>query len=125
MLTFSYDTTSDFEKALADDFNNYAKNNNLDIQINHVGLSVMNVSILANGYGPFVKSMLKRKSKNYDLIFMDNTYTTQFVNYVTDLKNYVSKETIDKYTSKIALAVEYVGDKLMALVLSFFFFKYK
>ena len=119
MLTFSYDTTSDFEKILADDFNNYAKIHNLDIQINHVGLSVMNVSILAKGYGSFVNSMLKRKSNNYDLIFLDNTYTTQFANHVADLKNYVSKETIDKYTSKIALAVEYVGEKLMALVSSF------
>jgi len=79
----------------------------------------MNVSIYANGYGSFVNSMLKRKSKNYDLIFLDNTYTTQFANHVADLKNYVLKETIDKYTSKIALSVEYVGDKLMALVSSF------
>ena len=122
MLTFTYDTTSDFEQRLADDFNNYAKEKKLDIQINHIGLSLMNVSIYSNGYGTFVESFLKRKSKNYDLIFLDNTFTNQFASHLADLKNYVSKETIEKYTSKIALSVEYVGDKLMALVLSFFFF---
>ena len=121
MLTFSYDTTSDFEKVLADDFNNYAKKHNLDIQINHVGLSVMNVSKYANGYGTFVESLLKRKSKNYDLIFLDNTYTNQFANQVADLKNYVSKEVIEKYTSKIALSVEYDKDRLVAMV-NFFSF---
>jgi len=60
--------------------------------------------------------VLRKKSINYDIIFIDNIYANLFADYAADLNIYLSKDIIDKYSTGITPKIGFVGDKLVAMV---------
>jgi len=116
ILTFSYDSVDYYQEEMVDDFNEYAKEQNLDIQIHRTSLSMLNITNIANDYLSFIEKEFKKESTNYDLFVVDDIYTNQLNEYTSDLRKYVSKEIIDKYSSGITSKIGYIGEKLVALV---------
>jgi len=106
----------DFQEVIVSDFNKYVKKQNLDINIHRTSLTTLNSSIHVDEYAAFIEAKLKKKSKDYDIILVDNIYANRFVDHVTDLSKYLSKDTINKYSSGIAPKIGYVGEKLVIMV---------
>ncbi|ORX80266.1 hypothetical protein BCR32DRAFT_268953 [Anaeromyces robustus] len=83
-------------------FNEYAKENSIDTEIDIELHSPSNSSLYVDDYGSFIEHLLKKKSTKYDIIFYDVIYTPRYSSYFIDLKDYLPKEHIDNYASGIA-----------------------
>ena len=114
-LTYSFNDADEYQEQIVNDFNNYAKEQNLDITIHKTTLTTLNSSDHVDNYEAFVEAKLKKKSQDYDIFLIDNIYSNRFAEDVNDLSKYLSNEIIDKYTN-INLKTGYVGEKLITLV---------
>jgi len=63
-----------------------------------------------------VEVLLKRNSSKYDIYFYDYTYVSKYAPYLLELNEYVSKEELSQYNSKILLTNCYHQNKLVGLV---------
>ncbi|OUM63183.1 hypothetical protein PIROE2DRAFT_10343, partial [Piromyces sp. E2] len=104
-----------YQEDIVNDFNKYAIEQDLDIEIHRTALSILNTTVFVDDYASFVETVLNKNSNDYDLFLVDIIYTNRFSNYVSDLNEYVSKEIIDKYSSGITSKIGYVGEKLVGL----------
>eukprot|EP00833_Pecoramyces_ruminatium_P000409 jgi/Orpsp1_1/1174441/evm.model.c7180000050111.1 len=66
-------------------------------------------------YGSMVESLLKRKSKKYDLFFYDNTYTPKFGPYLLNLNEWVSESHIKMFDQSIISQTCMHNDNLVGL----------
>jgi len=97
---------------IADDFNKYAEENNIDIYIN---MKVVQKSDSFEAFGSQVEQTLKKKNNKYDIYYYDNGYTQKYGPYLLNLKKYLSKDHIGIYDPKILeMACEY-DDALVGL----------
>ncbi|ORX65346.1 periplasmic binding protein-like II, partial [Anaeromyces robustus] len=117
IAAFSYDPEDPYIIKIVKDFNEYAKENNLDIQLNNILLSSHNTTVLNVGYASTVETWLRKKQTDYDIFTMNTIYTSRFAKYSADLKKYVSKDLIDSYSKGIASKIGYYKDKLVGLPL--------
>ena len=69
-----------------------------------------------------IESLLLKKSKKYDLLYFDNTYTTTLGRYFLNLEDYIPIEHINNYKDGIALQTCYYDNHLIGLVIAFFFY---
>jgi len=115
-MASSYDVADDYQESLISDFNKYAKEHHLDIDIHRTTLSSLNSSIYVENYAAYIESMLHKGSTDYDIILIDHIYVDRFVDYVADLSQYMSNEVLNQYVSGIAPKIGYVGEKLVTMV---------
>ncbi|ORX86586.1 hypothetical protein BCR32DRAFT_240855 [Anaeromyces robustus] len=101
-------------KLYVDGFNEYAKDNNLDIHINLNLMTHNNSTISIQNSSLMVESLLKKKKNKYDIYFFDNTYTRQYCSYLLDLNVRLPKEHIEMYDKNILSQVCRCEDKLVA-----------
>jgi len=83
-------------------FNDYAKNNNIDITINIEIYSPSNSTVNADSFGSEIEYILKKKKNKYDIILYDIMYSPRYAPYFVDLSDYIPKEHIDLYSSTVA-----------------------
>eukprot|EP00833_Pecoramyces_ruminatium_P001529 jgi/Orpsp1_1/1175561/evm.model.c7180000054357.1 len=62
-----------------------------------------------------VESLLIKKKDKYDLFFYDNAFTQKYGNYLLDLNDYLSKEDIEIYDSKLISEICTYENKLVGL----------
>jgi len=113
-----------YQDLIISDFNNYAKEQHLDITIHRTTLSSQNSSIHVDDYATFIESKLNKKNPDYDIIFIDIIYAYKYVNHVADLNKYLSKETLDNYKSGIASKIGYIGNKWVTMVNFYIYYIY-
>jgi len=108
---------------LENEFNNYAKKENLDITVKITLLTHYNATIYTTrSYGSMVESLLKKHSSKYDIFFYDNTYTSKYSPYLMDLTEYISEEELKEFNPYIISKLCTYQNKLFGLVkLNFFF----
>ncbi|ORX60797.1 periplasmic binding protein-like II [Piromyces finnis] len=87
---------------ITNQFNEYAKENNIDIRIDVQLYSPTNSSLNVNDYGTEIEVLMKKKSEKYDLIFYDTMYSPRYAPYFLDLSKHMPKEHIDMYKNTIA-----------------------
>lgn len=100
------------------DFNDYAKEHNLDATIKTTTYTIANCSSEVDDYGSILEHLLKKKSQKYDLIVFDNMYSPRYAPYLEDLSEWLPKDHMDMYTSGIANKTCTAGGKFVALVSS-------
>jgi len=101
---------------VVNEFNQYAKNHNLNISINLNLLTTTNSTNTLSNYITTVESLMEKKNNKYDLYFFDNSYITHYGEYLLDLSNYISKDYIDMFDSKIISQTCLYENKLVSLV---------
>ncbi|KAL6635869.1 periplasmic binding protein-like II [Neocallimastix sp. 'constans'] len=94
-----------------DEFNKYSEEKKLNITINLTKLTTATVI----NFGSSVEVLLKRNSSKYDIYFYDYTYVSKYAPYLLELNEYVSKEELSQYNSKILLTNCYHQNKLVGL----------
>jgi len=102
-VTYSYRDSPQEINKLADMFNHYAKENNLDITLQLTVFTSVNSEIgnSAVNYNTIVESFLNKKSSKYDLYFYDSAYSAKFGNHFINLFEYLPNEYINMYNSDI------------------------
>jgi len=90
-VTYSYRDSPQEINKLADMFNHYAKENNLDITLQLTVFTSVNSEIgnSAVNYNTIVESLLNKKSSKYDLYFYDSAYSAKFGNHFINLFEYL------------------------------------
>ncbi|ORY61097.1 periplasmic binding protein-like II [Neocallimastix californiae] len=107
-------TDEDFSyKLLINKFNEYSIENNLNITLSLNLISKENSTL--TDYELAIESLLLKKSKKYDLLYFDNTYTTTLGRYFLNLEDYIPIEHINNYKDGIALQTCYYDNHLIGL----------
>ncbi|ORX84437.1 periplasmic binding protein-like II, partial [Anaeromyces robustus] len=106
--------------AYIDGFNQYAKDNNLDIKV-ELNLMTMNSNYdsLGNSY-LMIESLLKKGSSKYDIYFYDVSYLKQYSPYLIDLKEVLPEEHIYMYDEQILDQICTYDGKILGLILYIF-----
>jgi ABC-type glycerol-3-phosphate transport system substrate-binding protein len=114
-VTFSYSQTDSYLDGIINDFNKYSKSIGDDIYIHKILLCAANTTSFVNDYASTVEDMLRKDSAKYDFYMINTIYTERFGKYITDLKPYVSEETIKNYSNGVTSKIGYYKGKLVAL----------
>ena len=102
--------------AYVDDFNQYTKENNINIQAE---LTLMTINTVSNSLGNsylMIEQLLKKKNNKYDIYFYDVSYGKQYSPYLIDLKKVLPEEHINMYNKYILAEICINDDKLIGLV---------
>ncbi|ORX85072.1 hypothetical protein BCR32DRAFT_242070 [Anaeromyces robustus] len=100
---------------MVNEFNNYSKNNNLDINIHLTALLQNNFTSTFTDYETFLDYLFTKKSNKYDLIAYDNVYKMRYGPHLLDLKNILPKEHIDMYMEGVSNQTCIYNDKIIGL----------
>ncbi|OUM59304.1 hypothetical protein PIROE2DRAFT_15192 [Piromyces sp. E2] len=96
-------------------FNKYAKENNLDIDLKITILTPLNSTSSIDNYSSMIQSLIQRKSTKYDIFFYYSSYSKEFGEHFVNLKDYLNEEHINNYDSNILLQTSMYKDKLVGL----------
>ncbi|OUM66671.1 hypothetical protein PIROE2DRAFT_6093, partial [Piromyces sp. E2] len=102
---------------IANDFNEQAKKNNLNIEINVTLYNPSNSTNHVDDYGSMLEHLLMKKSLSYDLFIYDNMYSPRYSPYFEDLRNWLPEEHIKMYSSGVASQTCTYEDKWVGLPL--------
>lgn len=102
------------------DFNEYAKENNLNITLQLNLFSELNSTATVRDYETSIDSLFQRKSSKYDLIFYDNIYSKRFGSHLINLNDILSKDHIDMYMEGVASQTCFYENKLVGLVITLY-----
>jgi len=108
----------DMYRILVDNFNQYSKENKLDIELSMELFSVMNTTYTTTSeYGSTIDSLLLRKSKKYDIYCYDPIYIKKYAPHLENLKLHIQKEHMELYSTGNAPKVSIVNDEWVGLVI--------
>jgi len=105
---------------VVNEFNQYAKDHNLNISFNLNLLTATNTTNTLSNYITTVESLMEKKNNKYDLYFFDNSYTTHYGEYLLDLSKYISKDYVDMFDPKVISLTCLYENKLVSLVNVFY-----
>ncbi|KAG4090153.1 periplasmic binding protein-like II [Neocallimastix lanati (nom. inval.)] len=97
-LAFTQLGESEIYTFLINNFNKYSKENGYDITIKLNLLTPSNSTSNTNDFLSLMESILLKKSDKYDIYFYNNIYTSRFEPHFLNLKEWLPKEHIDKFT---------------------------
>ncbi|ORX79048.1 periplasmic binding protein-like II [Anaeromyces robustus] len=113
VIAYAIDPTFQPYTPMVNDFNEYSKRNNLNITLNLNIYTNLNLTTNINDYA-MVKTLLTKKKK-FDLFFYDNAFTPKYGEYLLDLKEYLPKEHITLFDSKLISSSCLYDDKIIGL----------
>ncbi|ORX80130.1 periplasmic binding protein-like II [Anaeromyces robustus] len=109
-IAFTYDTNGEVYSFIVKDFNDYSKENNLDIILNLNLFTPSNSTTNINDYGSMVEQLLTKRSERYDIYFYDNIYSTRFGSHFLNLEKILDEDHIKMYNEDvISLSCTYNG----------------
>eukprot|EP00833_Pecoramyces_ruminatium_P001588 jgi/Orpsp1_1/1175620/evm.model.c7180000054566.1 len=97
-----YSGNSDLITPIVAEFNNFSKENNLDIEFSVEVFTTDNTTLAALGYESTIDYLLEKHSKKYDIIYYDVMYSPKYSPYFIDLSQYLSEDHIKMYSSGVA-----------------------
>jgi len=116
-LGYSYSEDSQFYTSLIDKFNKYSKDNDLDIEVQLVYLSSVNVTGYYKDYDSFLEALFKKKDDRYDIYFYETTDIFNYDKYMIDLNEFISEENLNMFDQKIIQDFCTENGKLVGLVI--------
>jgi len=117
-IALSMSDDNHFFSSLCQDFNNYAKENNLNINVNLIMLTHDNSTASADDYSLSLNQLYVKKRIKYELIFYFNFNMNGFENYFVDLNKWLNKNTINMYEPQVLLQTCTKKNKLVGFPLS-------
>ncbi|ORX87934.1 periplasmic binding protein-like II [Anaeromyces robustus] len=99
----------------AKEFNEYAKQNNLDIEFEINVFTKDNSTVVVTEYETVIESLLEKKSNRYDLFFYDNIFTFKYGSHYLNLENYLPPEHFKIYEEAQIARTCYYNKKWVAL----------
>ncbi|ORY37851.1 periplasmic binding protein-like II [Neocallimastix californiae] len=114
-ISFSYSVETEIYSYLVNEFNQYSKENNLNITLKLNLLNSSNSTNHINDYGSLIGSLLKKETKRYDIYFYDIVYSQLFGPFFMDLKKWLPKELINEYDTRFFIPACIYKDKLVGL----------
>ena len=109
---------------ITNDFKNYAKENNLDIDLQMNLYNEKNITNDRDDYTSIIDILLKKKSTNNALYFFDPVHTKRYAKHFIDLKDWLTPEYLNSF-SKDVYQSSVVEGQWVALVNIYIFKKYK
>ncbi|ORX49029.1 periplasmic binding protein-like II [Piromyces finnis] len=104
-LAISYnDDNSEYLNFLVRNFNNYSKENDLDIELEITLYTPSNSSNVVSDYKDTLEHLLNRKSTKYDIYIYNILHTSTYSSYFVDLNKYIP-EYVDMYSQNIFLSL--------------------
>jgi len=116
-LGYSYSEDSQFYTSLINKFNKYSKDNDLDIEVQFVFLSSVNVTGYYKDYDSFLEALFKKKDDRYDIYFYETTDIFNYDKYMIDLNEFISEENLNMFDQKIIQDFCTENGKLVGLVI--------
>jgi len=116
IIAYTIEGNGPMLSAYVDDFNQYTKENDIDIQAE---LNLMTINTVSNSLGNsylMIEQLLKKKNNKYDIYFYDVSYGNQYSPYLIDLKEVLPEEHINMYNKYILTEICTNNDKLIGLV---------
>ena len=111
---------------MVNNFNEYSKEQDLDIHLEMILFSDHNVTYKLDNYGETIESLLLKKSMKYDIFCFDPLYNNIYDPHLEDIKNLLKKYDMENhlnlYNKGEALKTCKVNDKWVALVNIFSFY---
>ena len=101
---------------MVNEFNQYAKKNNLNISVNLNLLTGTNTTKTFSDYIITVETLMEKKNNKYDLYFFDNSFTSHYGEYLLDLSKYISKDYVDLFDTEIISQTCLYENKIVSLV---------
>jgi len=105
---------------LEDDFNEYARKNNIDITLKITVFTSANSTVYTDGGKITIESLLENKSDKYDIYFYFYSNVHGYGEHLLDLTGYISPETIELYDSNIFRRTCIINNRLVGFVNIFF-----
>jgi len=103
-------------------FNEYAKQNNIDIRMEAIVYNIENSTREMDDIWSSIDHLLNKQSTKYDIIFYDVIYSQRYSQHLLDLKKWLSEKHMNLYSGVTAKEVGKVDDKWVGLVgISFYF----
>jgi len=116
-LGYSYSEDSQFYTSLIDKFNKYSKDNDLDIEVQLVFLSSVNVTGNYKDYDSFLEALFKKKDDRYDIYFYEISNILNYDKYMIDLNEFISEEKLNMFDPGIIQNSCTENGKLIGLVI--------
>ena len=116
-LGYALSEDSQFYTSLIDKFNQYSKENDLDIEVQFVYLSSVNVTGYYKDYDSFLEALFKKKDDRYDIYFYETTNNFNYDNYMIDLNELISEEKLNMFDPEIIQDLCIENGKLVGLVI--------
>ncbi|ORX42187.1 periplasmic binding protein-like II [Piromyces finnis] len=79
------------------EFNKYAKENDLDINLNFILFSIENTTKEWDSFDSAMHLLLQQKKTKYDMLIYDPLFTRRLSPHLVNLKDYLPKEHLDQY----------------------------
>jgi len=112
-LIYTYSDKEPIYTSLAKDFNEYSKEMKLDIELNLVALTQLNSTTYIGNYSSMIETLIKKRSKKYDIYFYYGSYTEEYGMHFEDLKGYLSQEFINNFEQETIESVCTYKDKIV------------
>ncbi|ORX83189.1 periplasmic binding protein-like II [Anaeromyces robustus] len=114
-VAFHFDGNTLIYSSLVDDFNQYSKENNLDISIKLNLLTSLNSTNSFTDFGSMIEALLKKKTNKYDLYFYDSVYISKYYDHLLDLYDLIPEEHLIKFDPNIVSKFSIYKNKLVGL----------
>jgi len=121
-VAFSFNDEAQSYSYIINEFNNYSKENNLNIEIKLNLFTTSNTTYSLNDHRSMIESLLIKNSDRYDIYFYNNLNTSKFGPYLLDLNELLSKNETEIFNADILSKSCWYKDKLVGLVNIYFFF---
>jgi len=103
---------------MVNSFNEYAKDNDLDINLK---LTVFTQTNSTTNTNDTIKGLLNNKLTKYDLYIYDNKNSANYVDYFINLYDYLTEGYISLFNDRVISDSCVYHNKLFGLVSNFFF----
>lgn len=102
--------------AMSKKWNDYAKENGIDIELLVNSYSSLNSTTSFDDFGNSMEYLLNKGNKKYDIFFFDPMFTKKYSPYFVNLEEYLPKEHMDLYSKGIAPKICTYDGKWVGLV---------
>jgi len=96
-----YDYDSVYYRGIESGFNEYSKQNGLNIRIQLKVLTPENSTSEFENYGAMLDSYFSKKSNKYDIYFYYSAYSKKYANHFLNLRNYMPEKFFEGYDERI------------------------
>ncbi|ORX49624.1 periplasmic binding protein-like II [Piromyces finnis] len=114
-LAYSYTDDDQIITPLIKKFNEYSKNNNLNIKVKLNIITPSNSTVYISDYGTTIETLLSKKSDKYDIYFYDNVYTKRYGKYFVNFKKKIPQEHLNMYKSEFSSDLYISNDRWVGL----------
>jgi len=120
VLGLSLNDDSEFYTTLHNEFNNYSKKENLNIELNLITLANSNSTAATSpiAYVTMLDDLYQRKDIKYDIVFYFNYYLDDFDKYFINLYDYFNEDHINLYDPLVLSLSCIKNNKLIGFVRS-------